>query len=616
MFVQISYMLSNQISLYMYLIQLIPVLSIYSKNIEHNSDHLHKPIALATSKLDSIKMEAVLMWLVVLLCTRELVYSEEHSKTDKILNLGAIFSLGTINGKVSKIAMEAAVSDVNSDPSVLGGRKLSLQIHDSNYSGFLGIMGALEFMKTDTVAIIGPQSSGMARVLSHFANQLHVPLLSFTALDPTLSPIQYPYFVQTSPNDLFQMSAIADLISFYGWSQVTTIYTDDDQSRNGIGVLGSKLADRRCRISYKAVLPPDLHTTEADVRAALNEVKMMESRVIVAHTTAVFGPQLLKIANELDMIKEGYVWITTSWLSTVLDSKTSRNRSTMNESYRGVLTLRIHTPRSDRKSEFVSRWKRLSNDSIGLTTFGLYAYDTVWLVAHALSLFLHQGRNLSFSDDPVLSSIGKGTLNLSALSIFNGGSDLLDLILKSYFIGLTGPHDIVDQDRSLRHTSFDILNVVEDQMKQVGYWSNDSGLSTVPPEALYDKPSNRSMASQELANVVWPGGVTKTPRGWVFPRNGRKLRIGVPYRVSFRGFVIANNNSRVVGGFCIDVFLAALKLLPYPVPFEFVLLGDMHQNPSYDDLINKITTNVSSKINFVHFFMTCFQLYESLTSNH
>ncbi|KAF9607746.1 hypothetical protein IFM89_000093 [Coptis chinensis] len=58
-----------------------------------------------------------------------------------LLLLGAIFTLGTINGQVSKIAMEAAVNDVNYDPSFLGGSKLNITVHDSNFSGFLSIIG-------------------------------------------------------------------------------------------------------------------------------------------------------------------------------------------------------------------------------------------------------------------------------------------------------------------------------------------------------------------------------------------------------------------------------------------------------------------------------------------
>lgn len=64
---------------------------------------------------------------------------EDSNSTD--VNIGAILSFNSINGRVSKIAMKAAVEDINSDPTVLGGRKLVLSTHDSNYSGFLGIIG-------------------------------------------------------------------------------------------------------------------------------------------------------------------------------------------------------------------------------------------------------------------------------------------------------------------------------------------------------------------------------------------------------------------------------------------------------------------------------------------
>ncbi|KAG4961716.1 hypothetical protein JHK84_038803 [Glycine max] len=60
---------------------------------------------------------------------------------DDVVKIGAIFTLKTINGRVSKIAIQAAEKDVNSDPRILGGRKLSITIHDSNFSGFLGFIG-------------------------------------------------------------------------------------------------------------------------------------------------------------------------------------------------------------------------------------------------------------------------------------------------------------------------------------------------------------------------------------------------------------------------------------------------------------------------------------------
>ena len=49
----------------------------------------------------------------------------------------------------------------------------------------------------------------------------------------------------------------------------------------------------------------------------------------------------------------------------------------------------------------------------------------------------------------------------------------------------------------------------------------------------------------------------------------------------------------IAEGYCIDIFLAAIKLLPYAVPYKFVLFGDGHKNPSYNELVEKIALGVS-----------------------
>ncbi|KAK3005293.1 hypothetical protein RJ639_016903 [Escallonia herrerae] len=531
-------------------------------------------------------MNLVCLASVLLLVTG--VLSRENSQPD-VVNIGAILSFGTINGRVARIAMNAAVRDVNSNPSILAGRKLVLSLHDSNYSGFLGIVGALQFLETDTVAIISPQSSVLAHVLSILANELHVPLLSFTALDPTLSPLQYPYFIQTAPSDLYQMIAVADMVSYYGYREVTAVFIDEDQFRNGITTLGDELAKRRSKISYKAAISPGQSLTREDIVNELVRARSMESRVFVLNAYAQTGRLILDVAQSLGMMENGYVWIATTWLSTVLDS-TSISRKNAN-SPNGVLTLRPHVPDSERKRAFASRWHQLSNGSIGLNPYGLYAYDTVWLIASAVNSFLYNGGTISFSKDSRLSRFSGGGLNLGALSIFNGGKLLLNYILRTNMTGLTGPIQF-NAERSVIHPSYDIINIVGSRFRQIGYWSNYSGLSIVSPETLHGRPPNRSLSSQNLSSVVWPGDTGVQPRGWVFPNNGRQLRIGVPDRVSYQDFVSQVNGTNIVQGCCIDVFLAATKVLPYAVPYKFILFGDGYKNPSYSELVNKVTSNV------------------------
>lgn len=447
-------------------------------------------------------------------------------------------------------------------------------------------------MESDTIAIIGPQHAVMAHVLSHLANELHVPFLSFTALDPSLTPLQYPYFVQTAPNDQYQMTAIAEMINYFGWFDVIAIYTDDDQSRNGVVSLGDRLVERRCKISYKVALPPDPSATRNEVKDQLVKIQVKESRVIVVHTYSKTGLLIFDVANELGMMEKGYVWIASSWLSTVLDSISPLSPNTYN-SIKGALTLRPYTPDSKRKRDFISRWNQLSNGTIGLNPYGLYAYDTVWLLAHAVKLLLDKGVTISFSNHTSLSKLdGGGTMNLAALSVFDGGEELLENILKTNMVGLTGPLRY-HQDRSLINPSYEIVNVMENGNRRIGYWTNYSGLSVISPEILYTKPPNRSISNQHLYSVIWPGGTTDTPRGWVFPNNGKQLRIGVPYRVGYRAFVSRVNGSNIVQGYCIDVFLAAVKLLPYPVPYRFILFGDGQKNPSYHELVNMVASGVS-----------------------
>uniref|UniRef100_A0A2N9HS74 Ionotropic glutamate receptor C-terminal domain-containing protein n=1 Tax=Fagus sylvatica TaxID=28930 RepID=A0A2N9HS74_FAGSY len=356
-------------------------------------------------------------------------------------------------------------------------------------------------MENDTVAILGPQHSVMAHVISHIANELNVPLLSFAATDPTLNSLQFPYFFRTTQSDIFQMAAVAEIVAYYEWRDVIAIYIDDDYGRNGVAALGDKLAEKRCKISYKAPLSPNL--TREDIRNALLQVALMESRVIILHIYATWGLEVLDEAKKIvsgpnGMMGNGYVWIATDWLSTVLDTDSSLFSATTYSS-QGVLTLRMHTPDSELKRKLVSRWSNLTIENANKSLFGLNTYG----------------------------------------------------------------------------------------VRTIGYWSNSSGLSVMPPEKLNANP-NASISNQpSLYGVIWPGQTNQKPRGWVFSSNGRQLRVGVPIRVSYREFVSRPEGADMFGGYCIDVFMAAKDALPYPVPHKFIPFGDGRKNPINQDLLHK-----------------------------
>ncbi|KAI4314663.1 hypothetical protein L6164_027551 [Bauhinia variegata] len=535
-------------------------------------------------------------WLVFFMVLSNGFYSTgagmNNSTVPDSVNIGILYSFNTTIGRILQIALEAAIDDVNSDPSILGKTQLNILMQeDSKYRGFLSIAETLQLMAKRTVAIIGPQSTITAHVISHVANELQVPLLSFSATDPTLSPVQFPFFIRTAQNDLYMMTAIAELVAFYGWREVIAIFVDDDQGRNGIAALGDKLSERRCKISYKA--PMTAEPTKEEITDVLVQVALAESRIIVLHTNTIWGPKIFSVAQNLGMMGTGYVWIATSFLTTLLDTASPLPPDEMQD-IQGVVTLRMYTAETELKRRFVSRWKNLtrgntSDGPMGLTAYCLYAYDTVWLLARAIDTFFKQGNRITFSNDSKLSELHGDNLHLDALNIFNEGNILRSCILGVNMTGVTGQVRYTS-DCNLVNPAFEIVNVIGSGVRRIGYWSNHSGLSVVPPESLYSKPTNRS--NQKLNPVIWPGDTVQKPRGWVFPNNGKRLKIGIPKRVSYREFVSQAPGTDVFKGFCIDVFLAAVNLLPYGVPYNFVPFGDGHSNPSNSELVRLITAGV------------------------
>ncbi|XP_059318124.1 glutamate receptor 3.4-like isoform X2 [Lycium ferocissimum] len=477
------------------------------------------------------------------------------------VNFGALFTANSVIGRSVMPAVLAAVDDVNADSTVLNGTKLNVIVQDTNCSGFIGTIDALQLMEKEVVAAVGPQSSGIAH---------------------------YPYFLRTVTNDYFQMYAIADLVDYYGWKEVIAIFVDDDNGRNGISVLGDALAKKRAKISYKAAFPPGANTSDID--DLLVNVNLMETRVYIVHVNPDTGRSIFSKAKNLGMMSSGYVWIATDWLPSVLDSSNSVNKDTM-DLIQGVVALRHHTPDSDNKKAFASRWKNLKGKKTSsFNSYALYAYDTVWLVARALDLFFKDGGNVTFSDDPSLRDTSGNSLNLSSLRVFDQGQKLLQILAGMNFTGLTGQIQF-DPEKNLILPAYDVLNVVGTGLRTIGYWSNYSGLSVITPEILYTKPANTSTSNQHLYNAIWPGETIKRPRGWVFPNNGKPLRIAVPFRVTFEEFVKKDKGPSGVKGYCIDVFEAAIDLLAYPVPHVYILYGNGKRNPSFNSIVDDVAQN-------------------------
>ena len=385
--------------------------------------------------------------------------------------------------------------------------------------------------------------------------------------------------------------------SFYEWKEVIAIFVDDDYGRSGIAYLDDELEKRQLKISYKLPLP--IQFDRGKITDMLNKSKLLGPRVYVVHVGPDPKLRIFSIAQQLEMINTNYVWLATDWLSTTLDSFSQMNKTSL-RFLQGVVGLRQHIPESSQKRAFVSRWRKLLEGLANseLNTYGFQAYDTVWTVAYSIDKFVKEHRNITFSTNDKLQKIISTEMQMRTLKVFDNGSHLHDILLKTNFTGLSGQVQF-NQDRNIVSGGYDVINIDQMAIHTVGYWSNSSGFSILPQENLQRDQKNYSRLNQKLKNVTWPGGKTERPRGWVIADNGKPLRIGVPFRASFVEFATKVHNSDDMQGYCIDVFKEALKLVPYDVPYQLEPFGDGHSNPNYDGIVEMVKNGVSKTYCFI-----------------
>lgn len=388
------------------------------------------------------------------------------------------------------------------------------------------------------------------------------------------------------------MAAIADFIDFYEWKEVITIYIDDDNGRNGISALQDALEKKMIKISRKLALSVTFDSDE--VTNLLKDSKLLGPRVYVIHVSPDPRLRIFAVAEKLQMMSTNYVWIASDWFSATLDSFFSTNRSSLSH-LQGIVTFRQHTPDSVPKRDILSRWSQMQQNGVvssGLNSFALYAYDTVWAVAYSIDKFLNE-RNVTFSSSDKLLNRKATELQFAKLKIFNGGDLLRKKLLQTNFTGLTG-NVRFGPDRNILSNGYQVINI-DDKMeiRKVGYWSDQWGFSVLPPEDIKREKSNHSRKHQKLRNIMWPGGHTERPRGWVIANEEKPLRIGVPKRASFVDFASEDPKSHQIQGYCIDIFHEARNLVPYDVPYEFVPFGDGKSNPNYNQLVKMVANDVS-----------------------
>ncbi|MED6162246.1 hypothetical protein PIB30_068565 [Stylosanthes scabra] len=205
-----------------------------------------------------------------------------------------------------------------------------------------------------------------------------------------------------------------------------------------------------------------MNTLLAPKTAIEHELKKLKNKsynrvFLILQSSLEFAAMLFEKANQMGLMEKGSVWIITDDIASHLDSM---EYSSVTFNMQGVLGCKTSFAETSQafkrfKSEFQREFELEYPEGGGIenpypSLLALKAYDSIWIIAHALRKLESQG---NFPMD-----------------------ELSKNVVATNHEGLSGKISFKD-GRLLEPPTFKIVNVIGRTYNELAYWSPESGFS-------------------------------------------------------------------------------------------------------------------------------------------
>ncbi|KAL2502157.1 Glutamate receptor 2.7 [Forsythia ovata] len=467
-----------------------------------------------------------------------------HGKNQySLVHIGVVLDLDSSMGSMADLCINMALSDFYSEHS---NYRTRLQLHTKNAESLLDTNIADRRQQRKTPFIGRPKMN----------------------LGRDRYPVGLTQLITTTLDDAYQAQALAAICQGYEWPEVVILYEDTDYGYQFLSHLNKAFQEVEIGIAYMSAI--SISSEDIQILKEFNMLLEKQTRVFLVHMNSSLGSRLFVLAKKAGMMTEGYAWIITDYLSNFLNSMDFVAR----DSIEGVLGVRPYVSWSEKIDSFQERWKRnmvLKKSAGSIRELNVYGLGfTIQYGPWQL-----QQRRLGRNNETDKTNL--------KISLF--GPKLLSELSHTKFRGLSGDFQLINGQ--LKPSAFEIFNIIGSGERTVGFWTPDRGISR---ELSSTGEPTYSTSTKNLKNVMWPGDSVMRPKGWAIPST-RKLRVGVPLKHGFKEFVNvkidrATNHTNPTG-FSIDIFLATLQWLPFPINYEFCHYSK-EINWSYDDMLHNI----------------------------
>lgn len=226
-------------------------------------------------------------------------------------------------------SMLFALEQINKDDDILPGITLGAKIYDTCRSQTIGSGGAKEIIKytlreengsAPLSGVIGPFRSDVSVAVANLLRVFNIPQVSYGSTTPVLSDKDlYGYFLRTVPSNSYQGKAMVDVVRYFGWSYVMTVYSPGQYGEKGMEKFYEEAERAGLCIANKIKLPN--FPTEEDFTNTIKELLEVRSKnsrgkldVVVLFCIQRDNRGLVQAANKILKNGERFSWLASnSW---------------------------------------------------------------------------------------------------------------------------------------------------------------------------------------------------------------------------------------------------------------------------------------------------------------
>ena len=432
---------------------------------------------------------------------------------------------GEIRSEQLVEAMLFALDTINADSQLLRGIKLGYDIRDTCYSENIGLDEALDLIisgehlslescstfggnvseSVATVGIAGAYASRVSMVSAGLGRLFQMPQVSYVSSSPLLNNRdRYSYFYRTISPDNILVKVMVDLMLWFNWTHISTVYSNDVYGQAGTDELQKLTVMNEICTDVKEAIDEDF--LEEDYHLLAMKLNASAASVVVLYTHAQQTEQILQKVRDI-FPERRFIWITTELLqSAIVASRFTETAGGMYgliyyssyiQEFNDYLTqLTIHSNKRNpwfpeiyadyakckNTSNSVNDSQNACDQNSNITHFAHYSQspfvsltiDAVYTFAHALDHFLKEN-----CDQPTVWSRRDGSCSGQKREL--NGSALHEYIARVHFHSpLTGNTVQFNSDGHVEG-QFDIWNYQcrnNCRFTKVGTW-NSAGSSAL-----------------------------------------------------------------------------------------------------------------------------------------